>query len=397
VENLFYFLALSQILVGLYLIRQGLTWLGYVRRRVRSQAGFYTPLTALLCPCKGMEPGLEENLSALTNFDYPHYQVFFILASASDSAYSTARRVAEKSRVKAHVVIAGAPKSSSEKVNNLRAAVEQLSTDFDVIAFADSDGRPGKAWLRRLVAPLQDTRIGATTTMRWFLPMGSNLPTLLLAAWNAPMVTMLSEKGPNFCWGGGTAIRRSTFEQIGALEEWRHSASDDYSLTRALEHAGLAIVFLPECFTPSYVQTDFPGLFQFAHRQMLVTRVYASKMWSTAAATHLLYCFTLLLGIWVAAENIMKGLPAFNLAILIFVPLLLSAIRSGIRLAGVTEALPSESSTVIAPGQVYILFTVFMPFLYVVNFASSALTRKMRWRGARYELVSPNQTRVIIY
>ena len=165
-ENLFYFLALSQILVGLYLIRQGLTWLGYVRRRVRSQAGFYTPLTALLCPCKGMEPGLEENLSALTNFDYPHYQVFFILASASDSAYSTARRVAEKSRVKAHVVIAGAPKSSSEKVNNLRAAVEQLSTDFDVIAFADSDGRPGKAWLRRLVAPLQDTRIGATTTMR---------------------------------------------------------------------------------------------------------------------------------------------------------------------------------------------------------------------------------------
>lgn len=396
-ENLFYFLALSQILVGLYLIGQGLTWLGYVRRRVRSEAGFYAPLTALLCPCKGMEPGLEENLLALSTLDYPHYEVFFILASANDSAYSTVRRVAEKSRVKAHVVIAGSPTSSSEKVNNLRVGVEQLGTDFDVIAFADSDGRPGKSWLRRLVAPLKDTRIGATTTMRWLLPMGSNLPTSLLAAWNAPMVTMLSEKGPNFCWGGGTAIRRGTFEQIGALEEWRNSASDDYSLTRALEHSGLPIVFVPECLTPSYVQTDFPGLFQFTHRQMLITRIYASKIWGTAAATHVLYCFTLLLGISLAAENIMKGLPAFHLAILMFVPLLLAAIRSGIRLGAVTEAVPSVSSTVRAPGQVYILFTVFMPFFYVVNFITSALTRKMSWRGARYELVSPNQTRVISY
>lgn len=396
-ENLFYLLALLQILVGLYLIRQGLTWLGYVRWRVRSEAGFFTPLTAVLCPCKGIEPGLEENLLALTNFDYPHYEVFFILASANDSAYSTARRVAEKSRVKAHVVIAGAPKSCSEKVNNLRVGVEQLGADFDVIAFADSDGRPGKSWLRRLVAPLKDGRIGATTTMRWFLPIRGNFATALLAAWNAPMVTMLSEKGPNFCWGGGTAIRRGTFEQVRALEIWRNSASDDYSLTGALEQAGLAIVFVPECLTPSYVQTDFPGLFQFTHRQILVTRVYAGKMWATAGATHLLYCFTVALGVYVTAENVMKGLPAFHVAILTFVPLLLAAIRSGIRLAGVMEALPSVPSTVRAPGQVYILFTVFMPFLYLVNFATSALTRKMRWRGVRYELVSPNQTRVLGY
>ena len=396
-RNLFYFLDLLQILVGLYLIRQGLAWLGYVRRRLHLETGFFTPLTAVLCPCKGTEPGLEENLLSLTNFDYPNYEVFFILASANDSAYSTARRVAEKSRVKAHVVVAGAPEFCSEKVNNLRAGVAQLGEDFDVIAFADSDGRPGRSWLRRLVAPLKDTCIGATTTMRWFLPMRGNFATALLAAWNAPILTMLSEKGPNFCWGGGTAIRCSTFEQIGVLEEWRNSASDDYSLTRALEHAGLAIVFVPESLTPSYVETDIPGLWQFTNRQMLVTRVYARKMWTTAGATHLLYCLTLALGVYATAENAMKGLPAFHLAILTFVPLLLAAIRSGIRLAGVIEALPSAQFTVMARRQIYILFTVFIPFLYLVNFAMSALTRKMRWRGVRYELISPNQTRVLGY
>jgi len=40
-------------------------------------------------------------------------------------------------------------------------------------------------------------------------------------AWNAPMVTMLSEKGKKLLLGGGTAIRRSTFEQSGVMKEWR--------------------------------------------------------------------------------------------------------------------------------------------------------------------------------
>jgi cellulose synthase/poly-beta-1,6-N-acetylglucosamine synthase-like glycosyltransferase len=395
VENLFYFLATVQILVGLYLIGQGLAWFSYVRRRVRSESGFFTPLTAVLCPCKGMESGLEQNLTSLTVFDYPNYEVFFILASANDSACSIARRVAEKSRTKAHVLIAGRPEGCSEKVNNLRFGIEQLGPDFEVFAFVDSDGRPGKSWLRRLIAPLKDTRTGASTTMRWFLPMRNNFATALLAAWNAPIVTMLTEKGPNFCWGGGTAIRRSTFEQIGVLDEWRHSASDDYSLTRALERAGLAIVFVPECLTPSYVETDFRDLLQFTNRQMLITRIYSQKMWTSAAATHFLYCLTLLLGAYLTLQKVIETLPAFHLAILTFVPFLLAMIRSGIRMAAVTEALPSARSMIMARGQVYILFTVFIPFLYLLNFGMSALTRKMRWRGVRYELISPNQTRVI--
>jgi len=35
--------------------------------------------------------GLERNLVALTEFDYRNYEVFFILASASDSAYTTVK------------------------------------------------------------------------------------------------------------------------------------------------------------------------------------------------------------------------------------------------------------------------------------------------------------------
>jgi ceramide glucosyltransferase len=388
-------LVLLQILMGAYLLWQCVQWLGYVRRRLQTDPGFYAPKVAVLCPCKGVEPGLERNLVSLTEFERQNYEIFFILASATDSARSIIDRVIKSSRVKAHIVIAGNPNGCSEKVNNLRAAIEQLDPEFEVLVFTDSDGRPGKTWLHHLVAPLGDVRIGATTTMRWFIPNRSNLPTALLAAWNAPVVTMLTEKGKNFCWGGGTAMRRSVFEQSGVLDEWKNSVSDDYSLTNALDRNNRSIVFLPECLTLSYLETDFQGLLEFTNRQILITRVYAEKLWAPAAATHLLYCLTLLVGALLILGDVFAQRPAFHLVTLTFLPLLLSAIRSSLRLIGVTEALPGARSQITGQAWIYVLLTLFIPFLYVLNFLNSLFTRKIRWRGVTYELAGPQQTRIV--
>ena len=394
-ETLFYILAFLQILLGLYLIGQVMQWLGYVRRRLYLDPGFYAPRVAVLCPCKGIEPGLERNLLALTEFERQNYDIFFIVASGSDPARSIVERIASNSRVKSHVIIAGSPTNAGEKVNNLRVAVEQLPPEFEVLVFTDSDGRPGKSWLHHLVAPLSDPGIGATTTMRWLIPHRGNLPTALLAAWNAPMVTMLSEKGRNFCWGGGTAIRRSIFEQSGVLHVWRNSVSDDYSLTRVLERNNRSIVFIPECLTPSYVETDFQGLLEFTNRQILITRVYADRVWAPAAFTHLLYCMTLLLGVILILSDTFEQRPAFHIAALTFLPVLLSSIRSSIRLIGVTEALPAGRSQLMGQAWIYILLAAFIPFFYTINFANSLITRKIRWRGMAYELIGPEQTRIV--
>ena len=394
-ETIFYFLAFLQILLGAYLIWQVLQWLGYVRRRLHMDPGFYAPRVAVLCPCKGIEPGLERNLVSLTEFERQNYEIFFILATGSDPARSIVERIAANSKVKARVIIAGSPSNCGEKVNNLRVAVEQLPPEFEVLVFTDSDGRPGKSWLHHLVAPLGDVRIGATTTMRWLIPNRSNLPTALLAAWNAPVVTMLSEKGNNFCWGGGTAIRRSIFEQSGVMDEWKNSVSDDYSLTRALHRNNRSIVFIPECLTLSYVETDFRGLLEFTNRQILITRVYADRVWAPAAVTHLLYCMTLLFGVILILSDFFEQRPAFHIVMLTFLPVLLSSIRSSLRLIGVTEALPAGRSQIMGQAWIYILLTVFIPFLYVANFVNSLFTRKIRWRGMAYELISPDQTRVV--
>jgi ceramide glucosyltransferase len=395
VENLFYFLAVVQIVVGAYLIWQGWQWLGYARRRMRTDPGFHAPRVAVLCPCKGVEPGLERNLVSLTEFNHQNYEVFFILASASDPAAAIVKRVISSSRVKAHLIVAGPPTECGEKVNNLRVAVEQLPEEFEVLVFTDSDGRPGKAWLQRLTAPLGDERIGATTTMRWLIANRANLATALLAAWNAPIVTMLSEKGRNFCWGGGTAIRRSVFAGIGVLDEWRTSVSDDYSLTHSLERAGRSIFFVPECLTVSFVETDFNGLFEFTNRQILITRVYAGRIWRAAALTHLLYCVTVVLGLVLVIGEVVNERPALHIAALLFFILLLSAIRASLRLVAVTEMLPGSKAQIMSQAWVNIALPAVIPFLYLMNFAHSLITRKIRWRNMHYELISANQTRII--
>jgi len=393
----FFFLAIVQILLGLYLIGLGLQWLGYARRRIHTDPGFYSPKVAVLCPCKGMEAALERNLVSLTEFEYQNYEIFFLIASATDPAYGIAKRVAAQSRAKAHVVLTEKPDGCGEKVNNLRLGIIQLQPDFEVLTFVDSDGRPGKHWLHRMVAPLSDPRIGATTTMRWLLPNRSNFATALLAAWNAPIVTMLSEKGRNFCWGGGTAIRRSVFDQSGVAEEWRHSVSDDYSMTRTLKRAGRSIVFLPECIVPSFVETDFTGLMEFTNRQVLITRVYAQKMWGIAAGTHLLYCLSLVLGTLLTLETFLATRPAFPLAALTFLPVLLAMIRGALRAAGVSEVLPAYRAQIASQAWIYVLLTALIPFFYLVNFLASLTTRKIRWRGVTYELVTPEQTRIVSY
>jgi cellulose synthase/poly-beta-1,6-N-acetylglucosamine synthase-like glycosyltransferase len=397
VETLFYYLAVIQIVVGVYLVWQGLRWVEFVRRRMQGDPGFNAPRAAVLCPCKGMEPGLEGNLAALTEFDYRNYEIFFILASASDSAYSTVKRVAEHSKPPAHVIIAGKPEGCGEKVHNLRVAIEQLPDDFEVLAFADSDGRPGKFWLRRLIAPLHDKQTGAATTMRWLIPNRHNLGSALLAVWNASIVTMLTEKGKNFCWGGGTAIRRSVFDEIRVFDEWSHSVSDDFSMTRALQRAARSIVFVPECLTPAYVDVNFGSLMEFTNRQVLITKVYSKRNWASGAAVHFLYCLTLPLGLAVTLINFFATLPAFHLAILTFVPMLLAAIRGGLRVSAATNVLQSSRTQITGQAWMYIVLGVIIPYLFLLNFVMSLFTRKIRWRGVTYELVSPQQTRILAY
>src|ERR1700720_4301966 len=125
--TLFYFLVVEQVLQGFYNLWDGLRWLRMAQRRIGSHSGFYAPRVALICPIKGIEPGLEQNLAALTSFDYADYEIFFALASGEDPARKILDRLAAGCKRPIHIVIAGRPVGCGEKVNNVRAAVQQAA------------------------------------------------------------------------------------------------------------------------------------------------------------------------------------------------------------------------------------------------------------------------------
>src|SRR5258708_38092478 len=138
-EPVFDFLGILQILAGAYLLYQAIKWLVYAQRRAATDPGFFSPRTAVICPCKGVEPGLERNLSALCEFDYQNYEIFFVLASESDPATSIVKRVASQSRRKTHVVFAGAPQNCSEQINNRRAVRRRCPEECQTTGTAESE------------------------------------------------------------------------------------------------------------------------------------------------------------------------------------------------------------------------------------------------------------------
>ncbi len=397
---LFYILVLLQIAAGIHSLWTGFGWYQMVQRRAGSHSGFYAPVAALICPCKGSEPGLEENLTALTQFDYPNYEIYFSLATSLDPAVKVIERVKAASQRPVHIVIAGPPGNCSEKIHNLRRAIESLPADkFEVLAFADSDARFPHGWLRNLIAPLYDPRIGATTAYRWIIPSGKigegGFASAMASAWNAAVATLLGNEQDNFCWGGGMAIRRTTFEQAGVLPAWNGALSDDFALTRALHDAGKPIVFCPECMGATLQPWSGKELLNFTTRQIVITRVYSPRRWLLGLISHVGYSATFCYGIFVVLATMASGDPWEQLALLAIAPLLLAAMKGALRTAAIDQLLPEWRARLAGWNWVWIALAPIVPFLFCWNFLSSLATRRIRWRGIRYELVSPSVTRIL--
>jgi ceramide glucosyltransferase len=395
----FYLLVVVQIALGLYSLWDGYEWFRLVRGRLSSHAGFYAPVAALVCPCKGAEPGLEENLTALTKFEYANYEIYFTLATSLDPALKVVERVKAASPRPVHIVIAGPGENCGEKVHNLRRAVESLPETVEVIVFTDSDVRLSRGWLAKLIAPLQDARIGATTAYRWVIPsraIGSGgFASAMASAWNASVATVLGRPRENFCWGGGTGIRRSTFNDVHALEAWEGAVSDDFALTRALKNAGKPILFCPECLAPTLHPWTGSSLLEFTNRQILITRVYDSRRWGMAAAAHLSYSFTLIFAALVILAQMVDGDPWMNLVLMAIVIPFLSVLKGVLRTIAVLEMLPEFKAQLNQWSWVWTALAPVVPFLFAWNFIASLISRRTRWRNVRYELISPSVTRVL--
>ncbi|HYE65508.1 MAG TPA: glycosyltransferase family 2 protein, partial [Pyrinomonadaceae bacterium] len=319
----------------------GVRYLAYVRREMKREMPSFAPFASVIAPCRGIDQGLLENIAALFNQSYPAYEIIFVTDRGDDPALALIKEVraqcSDAARLSARVVIAGEATESGQKVHNLRAAVLEIDPASEVLVFVDTDARPRADWLRSLVAPLADERVGAATGYRWFIPVRGGLASRLREVWNASIASALGERmDKNFCWGGSTAIRRATFERLKMVDRWRGTVSDDFALMRALREAKLPIHFVPNCLTASLEDCDFGELLEFTTRQLKITRTYAPHFWRSVLLGSLLFVATFFGGIALVITRAAMGL-AFTLPLALLIAIfILGALKAHLRLRAVS-------------------------------------------------------------
>lgn len=390
----FYFLAALSIWLGMQSLLNGIRYAAYVRRETSRVLPEFQPFVSVIAPGRGLEQGLRENLQSLLEQDYPRYEVLFVFDRADDPAIQV---VGHGSSRMARTIIAGPATDSGQKVHNLRVAVTEVDPESEVLVFVDTDARPAKDWLTRLVAPLADETLGASTGYRWFIPERGGVASRLRGVWNASVASALgSDTAKNFCWGGSTAIRRTTFDRLAVSERWRGTVSDDFTITRVLKEAKLPIHFTPHCLVASVGDCDFKELFEFTTRQIKITRVYASQLWLPLLLGSALFALVFFGGLILLIFQILQILsPSFILPLALLVIFTLGATKSFIRWRAINIPLHHYRSALKRDAVAHIFLWPLASLLYLYNAIVAGFTQRIEWRGISYELKSPTEAVII--
>ena len=377
----------------------GIEYLSFFRSELAKPRSEFTPYVTVIAPCRGLDEGLHQNLTALLEQDYPNYEVIFVVDGDGDASVPIIQEVsrkAAKNAKKTKLIVAGKAIGCSQKVENLREAVLHTATASRIFVFVDSDVRPSKDWLRSLVAPLEDVTVGAATGYRWFISKSPTFGSEIRSVWNASIASAL---GPNiksnFCWGGSMAIRRDVFERIGMREKWRGTLSDDFAVTRAMNAANLPIVFVPHALTASVEDCTIHETLEFTTRQMKITRVYATPLWILSFVGSGLFNAVMIAAFLIVILSRTNSLAVWvSLSVLLLVTIF-SIGKAWMRLAAVKLVLTNYKSKLRRQFWTQNTLWILSPALFFYNSIVAALSRQMTWRGVRYELKSPTETVII--
>lgn len=397
----YYFIASAIVLLQVLFLIQVYNNYRYALNKYKRKRSWYRPQTALIVPCKGLDSAFEQNITSLFNQDYENYLLLFVVAEKSDPAYDELcklkNRLSQNSKARdVQVLVAGQGQTCSQKIHNLLYCYERITDDIEILAFADSDVCLRSDWLSHIVYPLRQSKNGAASGYRWFVPKKNNPASLALSALNAKIAQLLGNTRFNQAWGGSMAIRVDLFRELALDKIWPKALSDDLSLSYAVKKARKKVAFVPACLAPSYESTAWAELFKFARRQFLITRVSNPKTWWFGLCSSLYS----VLALWGTAAVAIYAAATGEKNLLFFtaVPILVLACQMGRaivrqKMAGklLKQDLPKMRFARAADILLFWIWSLLLLFLIV----SSAVGRTLTWRGIRYKLLGPTETIVI--
>ncbi len=396
-------LILFWVLVGLWLL-QMIPTLGFLfilgRRKRQHRSDEAYPKTAVILSLRGTDPFLSESLKRLFTQDYPHYEVHIVVDAPNDPARSTVDELISQLQV-THVHVEplhNRLETCSLKISSLLQAVGQLDESFEVIAFMDADAMPNKDWLKDLVTPLLEEKVGAVTGQRWYMPDRPSLASLVRFIWNSYNVVATAT---NSIWGGTYALKRRLLHETGLLDVWPKAISDDGIVYSPLRKAGYHIEFVPDLLIVNRESCTLSDIFRWLSRQILMGRLYHFA-WPLMLLHGFLMTLILmgtvgLIGVATVSDGdvatwTLGGLAIYITGMLLGIMLLELAARRIIRRRG------EATSWITLPAVAWFVLAVpLTQVIYTAALFKAAMIRQVEWRGVTYNIRGPWDIQLVEY
>jgi ceramide glucosyltransferase len=226
------------------------------------------PPISILKPLKGTDPEIYESFRSHCLQDYPEYEIIFGVNDPSDPAIDIVKKL-QREFPDRRIQLVASPKilGANVKVSNLAQMLAEAR--YDHLIVNDSDIRVEPDYLRRVTAPLADSRVGMVTCLYRGVAgatLGSRLEALGISTdfCASVLAARQIESGIRFGLGSTLAFRRAELEKIGGFASFVDYLADDYELGKRIAGLGLS-VRLSEVVVETYLPPYRIGEF-FAHQ-----------------------------------------------------------------------------------------------------------------------------------
>jgi ceramide glucosyltransferase len=264
----------------------GLALLGVIKFRsdARQQSGSipedtHLPPVSVLKPVHGLEAQLKENIESFFLQDYPDYEVLFAADEADDPALEVVREVcARYPHIRSRVLVTGTP-WPNPVVYSFHCLAEAAA--HEILVTTDSDVEVGPRYLREIVPPLLDPKVGMVTCVYRGKNAAGFFSGLTAIGMSVEMtagvlVANLLE-GMKFGLGPTTVVRKDSLASIGGYTALRDYIAYDFAIGNLMARTGYRVVLSGHVIDHVVNQGSFRRMWQNQLRWAQTTRYSRPK------------------------------------------------------------------------------------------------------------------------
>lgn len=264
----------------------GLAIIGVIQFRSDARAQFGSapedsqlPPVSILKPVHGLEAQLKENIESFFRQDYPDYEILFAADEAEDTALDVVREVCSRyPQIRSRILVTGTP-WPNPPVYSFHCMAEAAA--HDILVTTDSDVEVGPQYLREIVPPLLDPKVGMVTCVYRGKNAGGFFSGLTAIGMSVEMtagvlVANLLE-GMKFGLGPTTVVRKDSLASIGGYTALRDYIAYDFAIGNMIAKAGYRVVLSGHVIDHVVNQKSFGRMWQNQLRWAQTTRYSRPK------------------------------------------------------------------------------------------------------------------------